>query len=60
VHEQRHHILTFAVTLLHVGIAMATIAIVTGGKRWPWLTSIALGLGGTAAAVYAYLPMAGN
>ena len=55
VHEHRHHILTGAVTLLHIGIAMATIAIVTGGKRWPWYASILLGLGGVAATAYAYM-----
>jgi len=59
-HEHRHHVLTVAVTLLHVGIAMATIAIVTGGKRWPWVVSILLGLGGVAGTAYAYLPMAGH
>ena len=53
-HESRHHILTGAVTLLHIAIAMATIAIVTGGKRWPWYASILLGLGGVAGAVFAY------
>jgi hypothetical protein len=58
VHEQRHHVLTVAVTLLHVAIAMATIAIVTGGKRWPWVTSIVLGLGGLAGTAFAYLPAA--
>ena len=58
VHEHRHHILTVAVTLLHVGIALATISIVTGGKRWPWIVSLALGLGGVAGTAYAYLPMA--
>jgi Domain of unknown function (DUF4337) len=53
-HETRHHILTGAVTLLHIGIAMATIAIVTGGKRWPWYASILLGVGGVVGAVFAY------
>ena len=55
VHETRHHILTGAVTLLHIGIAMATIAIVTGGKRWPWYASILLGLCGVAATGFAYV-----
>lgn len=59
-HEHRHHILTVAVTLLHVGIALATISIVTGGKRWPWIVSLALGLGGLAGTAYAYLPMAAH
>jgi hypothetical protein len=54
-HERRHHILTTAVTLLHVGIAITTIAIITRGRRWPWLTGIALGGAGVALAAYAYL-----
>ena len=57
-HEHRHHILTAAVTFLHVGIALATISIVTGGKRWPWLVALALGLAGVVGTAYAYLPMA--
>ncbi len=58
-HEHRHHILTAGVTFFHVGIALATIAIVTGGKRWPWIVSLLLALCGMAATAYAYLPMAG-
>lgn len=54
-HEQRHHILTVAVTLLHVAIAIATISIITGGKLWPWRTSLALGAAGVIAAGAAYL-----
>jgi hypothetical protein len=54
-HEHRHHTLTIAVTLLHVSIAIATIAIITRGQRWPWYGSIALGLGGVATAAFAYL-----
>ena len=54
-HETRHHILTGAVTLRHIGIAMATIAIVTGGKRWPWYASILLGLGGVVGTAFAYM-----
>ena len=57
-HEHRHHILTAAVTFLHVGIALATISIVTGGKRWPWLVALALGLAGVVGTAYAYLPIA--
>ncbi|MDR3374371.1 MAG: DUF4337 family protein [Ancalomicrobiaceae bacterium] len=54
-HEHLHHRLTIAVTLLHVAIAVATIAIIAGGKRWPWFASILLGVGGTIAAASAYL-----
>lgn len=53
-HEKRHHVLTGAVTLLHISIAVATIAIITKGQRWPWLASIALGVAGVIAAAYAY------
>lgn len=58
-HEHRHHVLTTGVTLLHVAIAVATIAIITKGQRWPWYASILLGLGGIAVSAYAYLPVAG-
>lgn len=54
-HEHRHHVLTTAVTLLHVAIAVATISIIMAGKRWPWHSSIVLGGIGTAVAAYAYL-----
>lgn len=54
-HEHRHHILTIAVTLLHVSIAIATIAIIVRGSRWPWYAAIALGAAGTLGAAYAYL-----
>jgi len=54
-HEHRHHILTTAVTLLHVAIAITTIAIITKGRRWPWHMGLALGAAGVALAGYAYL-----
>jgi hypothetical protein len=53
-HEGRHHILTVGVTLLHISIAVATIAIIAG-KRWPWYGSIGLGVIGAITAVGAYL-----
>lgn len=53
--EQRHHVLTFAVTLLHISIAIATLSIITRGKRWPWIGSLALGALGVVAAGYAYV-----
>ena len=52
--EGRHHRLTVAATLLHMGIAISTIAIIAG-KRWPWLASLVLGVAGSAIAVWAYL-----
>jgi Domain of unknown function (DUF4337) len=53
-HEHRHHILTVAVTLLHVAIAIATISIIIRGQRWPWYAAIVLGALGSAGAAYAY------
>jgi hypothetical protein len=49
-HEHLHHILTVAVTLLHVAIAIATIAIIVRGQRWPWYTALALGAVGSIGA----------
>jgi Domain of unknown function (DUF4337) len=54
-HEVRHHILTAAVTLLHVSIAIATIAIIMRGRKWPWHGAMALGAAGALLALYAYL-----
>jgi Domain of unknown function (DUF4337) len=53
-HEDRHHILTVAVTLLHVAIAIATISIIVRGQRWPWYAALALGVVGSIGAAYAY------
>ncbi len=53
-HEHRHHILTAAVTLLHVSIAIATIAIIMRGRRWPWYGAMGLGAVGTVMACFAY------
>lgn len=52
--EERHHRLTMAATLLHMGIAIATIAIIAS-RKWPWLASLVLGAAGSAIAVWAYL-----
>jgi hypothetical protein len=54
-HENRHHILTVAVTLLHVAIAISTIAIIVRGQRWPWYAALALGAIGATGAAYAYI-----
>ncbi len=54
-HEHRHHILTISVTFLHVAIAIATIAIIVRGQRWPWRAALALGAMGTLGAAYAFL-----
>lgn len=53
-HERRHHKLSIAATLLEMGIAISTIAIITR-KRWPWIGSVALGLCGLAVLGFAFL-----
>lgn len=55
-HERRHHRLTLSVTLLHVGIAIATLAIIMRGARWPWYAAIGLGIAGVIVAIMAYTP----
>ncbi len=54
-HEGRHHILTLAVTLLHVSIAIATVSIITKGARWPWYAALALGVAGVLTTAKAYI-----
>ena len=54
VAEGRHHRLTVAATLLHMGIAISTIAIIASW-RWPWIASLVLGVAGSAIAAWAYL-----
>jgi hypothetical protein len=54
IHEGRHHRLTIGATLLEMGIALSTIAIVTR-RRWPWYGSIALGGVGAVIAALTYL-----
>jgi hypothetical protein len=54
-HEHRHHILTTGVTLIHVAIAIATISIITRGRRWPWHAALGLGAIGTLIAAFAYV-----
>jgi hypothetical protein len=54
-HEERHHRLSLGATLLEIGIAIATIAIITRHKL-TWALSGVLGLVGAAVAVLAFLP----
>lgn len=56
-HEQRLHQLTFAATLLHVAIAIATLSIILQGMRWPWFGSLGLGVFGILAALRAFYPL---
>ena len=53
-HEEKHHRLSFSATLLEMGIAVATIAIITR-KKWPWLASLGLGAVGLSIAGWALL-----
>jgi hypothetical protein len=53
-HEHRHHKLAIAATLLEIGIAISTIAIITR-KHWPWAMSAILGAGGLGMVIYAFL-----
>jgi hypothetical protein len=55
-HEHRHHRLALGATLLEMGIAISTIAIITR-KRWPWTISTVLGAAGVAVAIWAYVPV---
>ena len=49
-HERRHHWLTGAATLIEIGIALSTVAIITS-RRTFWFS--AMGLGGVGAALFA-------
>lgn len=52
--EDRHHKLTVSATLLHMGIAICTIAIIAR-RQWPWLASLVLAVSGSAVAIWAYV-----
>ena len=53
-HEKRHHRLTLAATLLQIGIAISTIAIITRRKPF-WWGAMVLGVVGAATAGSAFL-----
>ncbi len=55
-HEERHHWLTAAATLVEVGIAISTVAIITR-RRWFWIGAIVLGVAGCGLLGFAYLPL---
>jgi hypothetical protein len=54
IHETRHGRLTLASTLLHMAIAIATLAIILQ-KRWPWLAALGLTAAGLGLGLWAYL-----
>jgi len=54
MHEQRHHWLTGAATLIEIGIALSTVAIITS-RRTFWFSAIGLGTVGAALFAMAYL-----
>jgi hypothetical protein len=54
LHEHRHHRLTAAATMLEIGIAICTVAIITRRRAF-WLGSIGLGVAGLALFGAAYL-----
>jgi Domain of unknown function (DUF4337) len=54
VHERRHGRLTIASTLLHMAIAIATLAIILR-RRWPWFAALALTAGGCALSAWAFM-----
>ena len=54
-HEHRHQVITASATLLHIAIAIATIAIVMRGRRWPFYTAIVLGALGVIGSALAYV-----
>jgi hypothetical protein len=56
-HEDRHHWLTAAATLVEVGIAISTVAIITRRRSF-WIASILLGLIGCGLLALTYLPIA--
>ncbi len=53
-HEHRHHRLTYAATLVHVGIAIATLAIIMKGRRWPFHGALGLAGVGVLVAISSY------
>jgi hypothetical protein len=48
--DEQELFLTVAVTLLHVAIPIATIAIIVRGQRWPWYAAVAFGAIGSIGA----------
>jgi hypothetical protein len=53
-HEQRHHWLTGAATLIEIGIALSTVAIITSRRSF-WFSAMGLGAVGAALFAVAYV-----
>jgi len=54
MHEERHHWLTGAATLIEIGIALSTVAIITSRRAF-WYSAILLGAVGATLFAVAYL-----
>ncbi|HEY2008734.1 MAG TPA: DUF4337 family protein [Rhizomicrobium sp.] len=54
LHEERHHWLTGAATLIEIGIALSTVAIITA-RRTFWFSAMGLGAAGAVLFAVAYL-----
>jgi Domain of unknown function (DUF4337) len=54
LHEERHHWLTGAATLIEIGIALSTVAIITRRKTF-WVAAMGLGAVGAALFAWSYL-----
>lgn len=54
LHEQRHHWLTGAATLMEIGIALSTVAIITRRQLF-WLSAMGLGAAGAVLFAVAFI-----
>jgi hypothetical protein len=54
MHEERHHWLTGAATIIEIGIALSTVAIITS-RRTFWFSAMGLGAAGAVLFAIAYL-----
>ena len=54
LHEERHHWLTGAATIIEIGIALSTVAIITS-RRTFWFSAMGLGAAGAVLFAIAYL-----
>ena len=54
VHEKRHHWLTGAATLIEIGIALSTVAIITSRRAF-WFSAMGLGCVGAVLFAFAYM-----